>query len=91
MAPDVGDVQERRARAADVDERGLHAGQHAHHAPHADVADQAARRRALDLHFLHDALLDDGDARLLRRDVDQDFFGHAASAEIQIGDAETPQ
>ncbi len=80
MAPDVGDVQERGARAADVDERGLHAGQHPHHAPHADVADQPARGGAFDLHFLHHALLDDGDARLLRRDVDQDFFSHASPA-----------
>ena len=77
MAPDVGDMQECRALAADVDERGLHAGQHAHDAPHADVADQAARGRAFDLHFLYDTLLDYRHARFLRRDVNQDFLSQA--------------
>src|SRR2546426_8747132 len=37
----------------DLDERRLHAGQHARHAPHADVADQPAARGALDEELLH--------------------------------------
>jgi homoserine kinase len=37
---------------------------------------QAARERALDVQFLHGALQDQGDARFLRRDVDQDVFVH---------------
>ena len=43
---DVGDMQERRALEADVDEGRLHAGQHARHAALVDVAGQpqAARR-----------------------------------------------
>ena len=93
LAPDVGDVQERRARAADVDERRLHAGQHAHDTPHADVADQPARGRAFDVHLLHDALLDHRNARFLRRDVDQDFFGQRPWARMLSpnGNIELPQ
>jgi hypothetical protein len=33
--------------------------------------------RALDVQFLHDALVHDGDAGFLRREVDQDLFGMA--------------
>ena len=76
MLPDVGDVQERRALEADLDERALHAGQHARDAAEVDVADQAARARALDVQLLHDALLEHRDARFLRRDVDQDLVRH---------------
>ena len=76
MLPDVGDVQERRALEADLDERALHARQHARHAAEVDVADEPARARTLDVQFLHHALLEHGDTRFLRRDVDQDFMGH---------------
>lgn len=74
--PDVGDVQERRALEADVDECRLHAGQHAHDLAEIDVADPPARQRALDVKLLHRALLDECDPRFLRREVDQDFFVH---------------
>jgi len=40
---DVGDMEESRTLAADVDESRLHAGQHAHHTAHVDIADEAAR------------------------------------------------
>ena len=76
MLPDVGDVQERRALEADVDEGRLHAGQHARDPAEVDVADQPARARALDVQLLHHALLEHRDARFLRRDVDQDFLRH---------------
>ena len=66
VLPDVGDVQERRALEADLDERALHAGQHARDAAEIDVADEAARARALDVQLLHHALLEHGDARFLR-------------------------
>ena len=66
--PDVGHVQEGGALQADVDEGRLHARQHAHDLAEIDVADQAARERALDVQFLHGAVLDDRDARFLRRD-----------------------
>jgi hypothetical protein len=69
-------VQERGAFQADVDERRLHAGQHPRHAPGVEAADQAAARAALDEQLLHHARGGHGDARFLRRDVDQDFFLH---------------
>ncbi len=85
-------MQEGGAAAADVNERGLHSWQHPDHASHADIADQPARRRALDVHFLHHALLDDGDARLLRRDVDQDLFSQAGlERNSHQGDTKIPQ
>jgi len=74
--PDVSDVQERRALQANVDERRLHAGQHAHDLAEIDVADPPARQRALDVKLLHRALLHECDPRFLRREVDQDFFVH---------------
>ena len=74
VAVHVGDVQERGALQADVDERRLHAGQHARHLADVDVADQAALQRALEVQLLHRAVLDDRDARLLGRPVDQDVL-----------------
>jgi hypothetical protein len=71
-----GHVQERGARQPDLDERRLHAGQHAAHAAEIDVAHQAAARVALDVQLLHGALLGDRHPRLLRGDVDQDLLVH---------------
>jgi hypothetical protein len=76
VLPDVGDVQERRALEADLDEGALHAGQHARDAPEVDVADQTPRAGALDVQLLHDALLEHRDAGFLRGYVDEDFMGH---------------
>ena len=56
-----------------------------HDAPHVDVADQAARGGALDVHFLRDALLDHRHPRLLRRDVDQDFLGNGHGEGLTTG------
>ncbi len=75
-APDVGHVQEGRARQPDLDERRLHARQHAAHAPEVDVAHQAAARVALDVQLLHRALLGDRHPRLLRGDVNEDLLVH---------------
>ncbi len=74
ILPDVRDVQERGALESDVDERGLHAGQHARDAAEVDVADQSAHRAALDVQLLHDAGEQHRHPRLLRRDVDEDVF-----------------
>ena len=74
--PDVGHVQEGGALEPDVDEGRLHAGQDAHDTPEIDVADQAAAGGALDVQFLDDALLHDGNAGFLRGEIDQYFFGH---------------
>jgi hypothetical protein len=76
---DVGDVQEGGTAEADVDERRLHPRQDAHDASDIDVADEAATGAAFDVQFLHDALVHDGDARFLRREVDQDLFGHGGA------------
>ena len=74
----VGHVQEGGAVQPDVDERALHAGQHARHLAQIDVADQAAFERAFDVQLLHRAVFDDGHARFLRGPVDEDVLvGHA--------------
>src|SRR5262249_9971039 len=70
-------VQESGAPEPDLDERRLHAGQHARHASLVEVADQAAAAGALDVHLLHDAVLEDRGARLARGDVHQDLDAHA--------------
>jgi hypothetical protein len=49
-----------------------------------DVADDAAAGVALDMQLLHDALVHDGDAGFLRREVDQDLFGMALESGIGL-------
>ena len=75
---DVGDVQERRALEADVDEGRLHAGQHARHAALVQVAGEPEAARALDEQLLQHAVLEQRRARLARADVDDHFRGHGA-------------
>src|SRR4029077_1871322 len=79
MLPDVGDMQECRALEADLDERALHAGQHARDAAETDVADETARARTLDVQFLDDTLLEHRDPGFLRRYVDEDLVRHRIS------------
>ena len=74
--PDIGDMKERGTLQPDIDERGLHARQHAHDTAEIDVADAPARKRAFDVKLLHGDLLNECDAGFLRCDVDQDFFVH---------------
>src|SRR5690606_34848810 len=76
----VGHVQESRAFQADVEECRLHAGKHAGDAAEADVAGEPSRARTLDVQLLDRSLLHDGDARFVRRVVDQDLFGHRVPA-----------
>jgi hypothetical protein len=76
VVPDVRHVQEGGARQPDLEERRLHAGQHARHAAHVDVADQAAARAALDEELLHHPGAGHRDPGFLRRDVDEDFLRH---------------
>jgi hypothetical protein len=54
----VGHVQEGRALQADVDERTLHARQHARDLAQVDVADQATLERTLDVQLLDGTVLD---------------------------------
>ena len=72
-------MQKRSAFATDVDKGGLHAGQHAHHLAHVNIADKAARRGPFDVQFLGHAVFDDGDPGFLRCDVDQYIFAHGES------------
>ena len=59
---------------ADVYDCSLHTGQHARDSAFVNVANDAAARRALDMHFLQDAVLEQRGTHLTRRDVDQDLF-----------------
>ena len=79
MLPDVGDVQERGAFEADLDERRLHARQHACDLAQVNIADQAARARALHVQLLDHALLEHRHPRFLRRHVDEDLVAHGES------------
>ena len=62
----------------EIDERGLHAGEHTRHASFIDVADQSAATLTLDQHFLQHAVLDERCAHFARRRVDQNLVRHAA-------------
>jgi hypothetical protein len=70
----ISHMQERGALQPHVDEGTLHAGQNPGHLAQVDVADQAAFQCALDVQVLHRAVLDQGDAGLLRGPVDQDVM-----------------
>ena len=70
---EVGGVQEGAFLGADVDEGGLDPWQHGVDLPEVDVADHAAGVRAIDQQFNERVVLDDGDPRLARRAIDQDF------------------
>ncbi len=87
MLPDVGDVQERRPLEADLDERALHPGEHSRDTAETDVADETPRARALDVEFLHDALLEHRDAGFLRGYVDKDFMRHRLARRFKVESA----
>jgi hypothetical protein len=84
-AGNVRGVQERGALEAELHECRLHAGQHTRHFALVDVADEPDAARALDLHLLQHAAVDERGAHLARRRVDEDFaaFHHAARAVSQ--------
>ena len=73
---DIGSMQKRRAFDTDVDKGRLHAGQHALHLAHIDIAGQTAARGALDQQFLEHTVLQQRDPGFARRMIDQDFFRH---------------
>ena len=82
-APDIRHVQKSCSITGDINERRLHARQHAYHLAHIDIAHQPARRVALDVQLLHHAAFDNRDAGFLRRDVDEYFFAHFVEAVIR--------
>ena len=74
--PDVGHVQKCGAFKPDVDECGLHARKHPRDFAKVDIANQPALQRALDMQFLHRAVLHDGYARFLRGPIDENVLLH---------------
>ena len=76
MGDDVGGVQEGGLVHADVDEGGLHAGQHAADLALVDVAHDAALGLTLHMHFLQQTVLDQGDPGFGGGDVYQQFYRH---------------
>src|SRR5690606_29756535 len=73
---DVRGMQERGTLQPDVDERRLHAGQHARDTSLVDIADEPATIGALDEDLLEHAVLDQRGAHLTGTDVDQNLRGH---------------
>ncbi|MPN00155.1 hypothetical protein SDC9_147349 [bioreactor metagenome] len=74
--PDIGHMQKGRTLQADIDEGGLHAGQHARDLAQIDVADEPPLQRALHVQLLHGTILDNRHPRFLRRPVDQNILLH---------------
>ena len=83
--PHVGHVQESGAFEPDVDEGGLHAGQHAHDLAQIDVAHPPALELALDVHFLHHAVFDHGGTGFLGGPVDQYVLLHEKGDQAKAG------
>ena len=76
---DVRGMQERGALQANIDERGLHAGQHALYPALVEIAHDAAPALPLDEQLGQHAVFDERGARLARRHVDQDFRRHSVA------------
>ncbi len=71
----VADVEEGVALEAHVDERGLHAGQHARHPALVDVAHEPAVTMPLDEDLRQAVVLQHGDPRLVRIALDEHLVG----------------
>src|SRR6185437_6418459 len=56
---DVRGMQKSRAIEPNINEGGLHTGQHSRDASLIEIAHESTAARALDVNFLHDAVLDD--------------------------------
>ena len=69
-------MEERALLGADVDERGLNAGQDCVDLAEVDVADHAAGIGAIDQQLNELVVLEDGDPRLALGRVDQDLSFH---------------
>ena len=73
---EIGRVEERALLGADVDERGLNAGKDCFDLAEVDVADHAAGVGAVDEELDELVVLEDGDPRLARGRIDQNFSFH---------------
>ena len=81
--PHIGHMQKSRTLQPDVDERRLHARQHARNLAQVHVAHQPTLQRALDVQLLHRPVFHDGHAGFLGRPVDQNVLldsGHGRYA-----------
>ena len=78
VGQEIGHVQEGGPVQPHVDERRLHAGQHARDLAQVDVAHQPTLQGAFDVHFLHGALLHHRHTGFLRGPVDEDVLCHGA-------------
>ena len=74
---DVGDVEEAVALEAEVDEGGLHAGQHLRDPALVDVADDAARALAFDEDFGDEIVFENGHDRFVAVRGDDHLLGHS--------------
>ena len=85
---DLAGVQHGVAAAADVDERGLHAGQHVLHATEVDVADERRVLVAGDVVLDEHVVFEHGDldAAVLGADDHDAVDGLAAGEELGLGD-----
>ncbi len=85
---DLAGVEHRVAAPADVDERGLHAGQHVLHAAEVDVADERRVLAARDVVLDEDVVLEHGDldAVVLGAHDHDAVDGLAAGQELGLGD-----
>ena len=78
----VGHVEERCPLEPDVHEGRLHARQDPDHAALVDVADEALVLAALDVDLGHLPVLEEGDAHLVGRTVDNERIGHGAHRDV---------
>ncbi len=76
IADDVGDVQEPVSLQADLDEGGLHAGQHLGHPALVDIADHAAIALALNEDLRELVVLEDGHAGFVAVGRNDHFLVH---------------
>src|SRR5512143_1814583 len=83
----VFDVEERVALETDRNERRLHPGQDPVDAAEVDVADETLAAAALVQDFHGAAVLQDGNPRLRRRDVDEELSTHRAYRGVPRGRA----
>ncbi len=71
-------MEKARFLHADLDEGGLHAGQHARDFAFINIAGDAHFLFSFDEEFGEKTVFDDGDAALLRRGIDKNFLFHMA-------------
>ena len=86
----VTDIQERVFPRADVDKGGLHTRQDVLHPAFINVADKVALGSALDFEALEFAVFENGGARFLRHDIDNNRlhgFGFPSFSLIQVNEA----